>query len=141
MSRVDFYILPDTQRSSLQQFACKLAEKAWQQGIRILIHTESADESRIMDELLWTFKHGSFIPHAVLNESSNNDNPILISHEAANDSQFQLMINLTASVAEPDRFERIAEILNQDAASKQTGREHYRLYRDQGYELNHHDMS
>ncbi|MDH5484791.1 MAG: DNA polymerase III subunit chi [Gammaproteobacteria bacterium] len=141
MSRVDFYILPDTQRTSQQQFACKLAEKAWQQGNRILIQTASADESHIIDELLWTLKQDSFIPHAVLNTSSNDDNPILISHEAANDGQFQLMINLTTTIAEQDRFERIAEILNQDEASKQMGREHYKLYRNQGYDLNHHDMS
>ena len=139
MTRVDFYILPDDKRNNLQLFACRLAEKAWQQGNRILIRTESMDESRRMDDLLWTFKDGSFIPHAISGNEDDKQQPVLISHQDDMGS-YQLLINLSASTPADNQFERIAEILNQEPGRKQAGRDHYKHYRDLGLDLHHHQM-
>lgn len=141
MSRVDFYILPDDSRHNLQQFACRLTEKAYQQGHRILIKTDNADESRILDNLLWTFNDDTFIPHAVTGSSDNNEQPVLISHLKEPENNFQLLINLSSSTDNEKQFERIAEILNQEATRKQVGRQHYKIYRDLGFELHHHEMN
>ena len=140
MSRVDFYILPDDSRNQLQLFACRLAEKAWQQGHRILIQTDSADDSRQLDELLWTFRDGSFVPHGVAGSEQDDEQPIVISHQDTPASAFQLMINLSSRTPDDDPFERIAEILNQEPGRKQVGRAHYKIYRDRGHQLHHHEM-
>ena len=143
MSRVDFYILPDQNKSNLQHFACRLTDKALQQGHRILIQTDSVDDSRAVDDMLWTFSDGSFIPHAVIDASDNDEQPVLISHLPLSNTtpgSFNLMINLSSRAAEQNQFERIAEILNQEAGRKNTGREHYKVYRDQNCELNHHEI-
>jgi len=141
MSRVDFYILPDDSRNRLQLFACRLAEKAWQQGHRILIHTDSAGDSQQLDDLLWTFRDGSFIPHAQQGSGDDADQPIMISHQDMDPGSFQLLINLSSTTPDNDRFERIAEILNQEESRKQAGRAHYKIYRERGHELHHHDMA
>ena len=140
MARVDFYILPDENRHTLQIFACKLAEKAWQQGHRILIKTDSRDESQLMDDLLWTFKDGSFVPHAVMGAAQDDQQPIVIGHDTTAQADYQLLINLSSSTPDHSAFERIAEILNQEPSRKQTGREHYKIYRDLGLDLHHHQM-
>lgn len=140
MSRVDFYILPDQQRNSLQLFACRLAEKAWQQGHRILIRTDNADDSQHMDSLLWTFRDGSFIPHGIGGSADDDEQPVLISHQDMGSGPFQLLINLSSQAPDNGRFERIAEILNQEENRKQVGRAHYKIYRERGHELHHHDM-
>ncbi|MCW9013201.1 MAG: DNA polymerase III subunit chi [Gammaproteobacteria bacterium] len=142
MSRVDFYILPDQSKNSLQHFACRLTDKAWQQGHRILIQTDSAEDSRMLDDMLWVFSDGSFIPHAVVDASDNKAQPVLISHlpQGVDQGRFQLMINLSSRAAAQDQFERIAEILNQEPARKKTGREHYKIYREKNYALNHHEI-
>lgn len=140
MSRVDFYILPDDSADGLQLFACRLAEKAWQQGHRILIRTDSADQSHHLDDLLWVFKDGSFIPHGVAGSEHDDQQPVVISHQDAPADAFQLLINLSSGAPDSGQFERIAEILNQDATRKQLGRAHYKVYRDLGHELHHHDM-
>ena len=140
MSRVDFYILADQSRHSIQHFACRLAEKAYLQGHKILIKTESADESRVLDNLLWTIQDDNFIPHAILDTSSNDDQAVLISHENEAFNNFQLLINLSNAAAQHSQVERIAEVLNQQTDSKQTGREHYKTYRNLGLELHHHEM-
>ncbi len=146
MSRVDFYILSDDNTASLQKFVCKLAEKAWLQGQRILIQTSAPDESQRIDDMLWTFRDGSFIPHATLEDSMTDDSikaqPILISHSADTGGDYQLMINLSPHTpAQVGQFERIAEIVNQEPGRKQASREHYKRYRNEGYELHHHEIN
>ncbi len=140
MNRVDFYILPDQSLNNLQLFACKLAEKAWQQGNRILIQTNNADECRRIDDMLWTFKDGSFIPHAVAGAMKDEEQPIIINHGAGFGKNYQLLINLSSTTPEKNEFERIAEIVNQEPQRKQSGRDHYKIYRDFGLDLHHHQM-
>ncbi|MDH5767080.1 MAG: DNA polymerase III subunit chi [Gammaproteobacteria bacterium] len=140
MPRIDFYILPDTTRLSLQRFACRLADKAYQQGHRILIRTENAEESHLLDDMLWTFSDDSFLPHAI-HADETEDQPIIISHDLTDFQSFKTMINLSSiTPVDTEQFERIAEILNQEPGRKQTGREHYKAYKAKGYELYHHEM-
>ena len=142
MTRVDFYILQDQNPQSLQQFACRLADKAYQQGHRILIQTDNAEESGILDDMLWTISDNSFLPHAIDTGSTNDDQPIIISHQTAEHKDFQTMINLSSiTPVDTSAFDRIAEILNQQESRKQTGREHYKIYKARGYELYHHEMN
>ena len=139
MSRVDFYILPDNSRRALQHFACRLAEKAYNQGQKILIQTDSADESRTIDDLMWTMQDNNFIPHTIFDAASNDDQAVIISHNNETVNNVQLFINLS-SMAAQHQCERIAEVLNQQDNCKQIGREHYKTYRDSGFELHHHEI-
>ena len=140
MTRVDFYILPDQNRNNLQLFTCRLAEKAWQQGHRIMIQTGSADESHHLDDLLWTFKDGSFIPHAIIGSDADEEQPIMIGHEDMSHVTCDLLINISATTPQQQQFKRLAEVVNQEADCKQLGREHYKQYREQGFDLHHHEM-
>lgn len=140
MPRVDFYILPDDLTASLQLFACRLAEKAWQQDNRILIKTTSVEESQRMDDLLWTFSDGSFIPHAMGGDEDEAEHPIVICHDSCNEDDFQLLINLSNESATQTRIPRVAEIVNQEPQRKNMGRDHFKRYREQGFELHHHEI-
>lgn len=140
MPRVDFYILPDDNRRSIQQFACRLAEKAYQQGNKILIQTESANESQLLDDMLWTMQDNSFLPHAIYDPACIDDQAIVICHNNESLENVQLLINLSSMTAPQQTFDRIAEVLNQQASYKQIGREHYKVYRDSGFELHHHEI-
>jgi DNA polymerase III subunit chi len=66
MTRVDFYVLPDADPAQRPLLACKLAEKAYGQGLKVYIHTATEGEALHLDELLWTFRAGSFLPHAIV---------------------------------------------------------------------------
>lgn len=138
---VDFYILPDDQTASLQNYTCKLAEQHWQSGKRVLIQTDTADESQLLDELLWSVRADSFIPHGIASlEPSDQQQPILISHQKVNDNNFQCIINLSSRPADLSDGVSIEEILNQDEHRKQAGRQNYKTYRDAGYTLKHHTL-
>lgn len=138
--RVDFYILADQQLQQLLGFACKLTEKAWQQGHRIFIYTDSDRDSRAMDDLLWTFRDGSFIPHGLYEGDNIEAQPVVIGHQLPADLDRDLVINLTTQIVESPAMTRLAEIVNQDPARKQASREHYRYFKSQQHELHHHDI-
>lgn len=142
MTRVDFYISPSHAAQARHQLACRIADKAYQQDCRIYIHTDSPQEAGLIDELLWTFRQGSFLPHGLYASAEQADCAIVIGHQAeAPDVSKDVLINLAKDV--PlffSQFERVAEMINEDDTQKQHGRERYRFYRDRGYELNTHQL-
>ena len=83
MTRVDFYLLKDTGNAAGPLFTCcRLAEKAYMQGHRIFINTESALQLQQLDDLLWTFRDGSFLPHAICGDDNADEQPILLGHDS-----------------------------------------------------------
>jgi DNA polymerase-3 subunit chi len=52
MTRVDFYLLRDTEVSACALFACRLTEKAVGQGHHVYINAESAVQLQQLDDLL-----------------------------------------------------------------------------------------
>lgn len=141
MTRVDFYILQGDDARTRPQFACRLAEKAWQLGHRIYIHTESAAQTGLLDELLWTWRQDSFLPHGILGEAGEPAPPILLGHAGEPDTHTDVLINLAPEV--PlffGRFERVAELVDDQEQRKQQGRARYGFYRDRGYELQTHRL-
>lgn len=141
MTQVDFYLLQDDSAQNRVGFACRLADKAYRLGNRVFIHTESAEQTRQLDDLLWTFQQNSFVPHAIYQPAQNNPPPVLLAHNGEPDASNQVLINLAAEV--PlffSRFERVAELVNQNADIRQRGRSRYSFYKDRGYPLRTHEI-
>ncbi|HSH28495.1 MAG TPA: DNA polymerase III subunit chi [Thiohalobacter sp.] len=141
MTRIDFYILPRTGEREQTLFACKLAEKAWRQDYRIFIHTSSGAAARELDELLWTFRAGSFLPHGLAEDADPATTPILVGHDREPAEHTDLLINLAPQVpAFFSRCMRLAEIVDQEAGRLAGGRERYRFYQERGYPLHSHKL-
>ena len=141
MTQVDFYVLPGDTEQQREQFACRLADKAYRLGHRVFIHTESAEQTRHLDELLWTFQQGSFVPHSTHHEAGDAPPPVLLGHDVEPDAGSQVLINLAGDV--PlffSRFERVAELINDDAGIRQQGRKRYGFYKERGYPLRTHEI-
>ncbi len=145
MPRIDFYIISDdTNPEPCLRLACRLTEKIWHMGHRIYLLTDTPETTERLDRLMWTFRQNSFLPHETQgNEEPNELPPILIGHEPEPPGTYtEVLINLTSRV--PDfypRFDRIAEIIDQnDENSRVSGRERFRHYRQQGDELESHNV-
>jgi DNA polymerase III subunit chi len=143
MTKVSFYILATTDPIDRQQFACRLAEKAYLQGHQVFIHTEDQNQSEAMDKALWAFRQDSFVPHQILAADNEINAPVLISHEnSAPPKLMDVLINLNP--AQPlffSQFERLAEIINGDEEIKKQGRIRYQFYKDRGYHLDTHQIN
>lgn len=139
--RIDFYILSDESPDACARLSCRLAEKAWKAGHTVYIHAGSAAQAAELDDLLWTFRDGSFVPHARLDERHDPPPPVLIGSTDPQDIAADVLINLAAEVpAFFTRFDRIAEIVDPAAAGRQAGRARFRHYREHGYEPGSHQL-
>ena len=145
MSQADFYILKEAEEEQRLFLACRLTEKAMAQGLKIYIHTASEQVAQDLDDLLWSFKPESFIPHTIvgLDEEMEADDevPVLIGYQGNESTRGQLLINLCDVL--PDGhgdFERIVEIVPNREEAKTISREHWNAYKALGFELNHHQL-
>ena len=142
MVEVSFYILPSESLQDRYLFACKLIEKAYRSGHFCYVLTDSADQSRILDDLLWTFRAGSFIPHQIYTgEQPNIEKVILIGSLDTPENWRKTVINLSSLCPEElGKIERIFEILDNSEVTKEHGRNRYRQYQQSGININTHKM-
>jgi DNA polymerase-3 subunit chi len=142
MTRVDFYILKETGDTARTLFVCRLTEKAVQQGHQVYINTESAVQLLQLDDLLWTFRAGSFLPHAVDNGEDRGVTPVLLAHNREPRNSHDVLVNLSNDVPHFfSRFSRVAELVGGNDAQRTEARNRYRFYKDRGYTLNTHEIS
>jgi DNA polymerase-3 subunit chi len=142
MTRIDFYIIEDDHRQARQLLACRLAEKAYGLDHTIYIHTGDQQQAQQLDQMLWTFRDGSFIPHCLRNDKVADQASVVIGYDSEPETHNQVLINLDNEV--PlffSRFERVAEVIAGDDEARKLGRERFKFYRDRGYELKTHNLS
>ena len=142
MARIDFYVLSQSGEQARQLFACRLAEKAYRLDHTVYIHANDSAATDRVDDLLWTFRDGSFVPHHRLgNAAGDMNSPITIGTETDTIEPRDLLINLCDEV--PDfagAFPRVAELVTSDAECKQLGRKRFAEYRDRGHTLESHNV-
>lgn len=142
MTRIDFYILGADNPAERRLFACRLTEKALTQGHRVYLHVADEQAAGELDQLLWTFRQGSFVPHERIGApDADLDTPVHIGWGDDPGPHDDVLVNLTGEV--PlffSRFQRVAEVIAGDEPDKAAGRDRFRFYRDRGYELNTHNL-
>lgn len=152
MTQVDFYILATDSNDSWLRLACRITEKALQKKLQVYLHSENEADATRLDGLLWTFSQGSFIPHRLVGNDSEEpfEEPVLIGRtdlaaqmpaDTPVTQRWDLMINLTTQVPEFfSRYNRVAEVIDANPVRRENGRKRFRFYRDRGYELNTHNI-
>ncbi|AKH70164.1 DNA polymerase III, chi subunit [Spongiibacter sp. IMCC21906] len=135
MTRVDFYILDSAEPEDALRYACRLTEKAYKNGHQLCLQTSDANQSNVLDTLLWGHRPESFIPHS----QSDNDESVLIQHNGEVGAHHDVMVNLGREVpAAFSRFKRLAEIVCQEPSLLTASRERYAFYQQRGYPLHTH---
>jgi DNA polymerase III subunit chi len=142
MARIDFYLIAAAGEQSRQIFACRLAEKAYRLQNKVHIQAVDREYARQLDDLLWTFRDGSFVPHEVVDEERDAGGaPVTIGVGAGGIQPGDLLINLSDHVPEQlDSFPRVAEIVTSDEGCRQRSRRRFADYRSQGHTLQTHEL-
>ncbi len=141
MTLIDFYVLPKQTVDEQHHFACRLIEKAVRQGNRVMVATKNEDESKKLDDTLWSFRPDSFVPHTLLGDTKAAESPVIISHGEDDDSHHDVLINLRLEVpAQFSRFKRLAEVVIQDNSVLENSRLSYAFYKKRGYPINTHKL-
>ena len=136
--QVDFYVLARPTQSP-GQFVCRLAMMAWEQGHRILVRTENPEEAARLDELMWDYPPGRFLPQG---PGDAEDIPVTIAtRDEAIPENRNLVINLcTEPVPDPEGLTRLCEIVPAEPSQRTASRDKFRAYRARGLAPETHDI-
>lgn len=137
MTSISFYShVPDK-----LAIAHRLAAKAWGQKLNVLIYAPDAAVAANIDRLLWTQPALSFVPHCRDSHPLAAVTPVIIGERDDSLPSADVLINL-GNEPPPvfSRFDRLVEIITDEASDVKLGRQRYRFYRDRGYELATHDL-
>lgn len=139
MTRVGFYVVQAAEPGQRLAVAVRLADKAFQQGHRIFINAVDEAQARALDELMWSFRPSSFLPHGLHGQEHSDTVAIGWGQEPHNHSD--LLINLQLEIPSFfSRFARVAEVVTQDPDSLEALRASWTFYKDRGYQLEKHDL-
>lgn len=131
--QVDFYVLARPGQSA-ERLACRLAMMAWEQGHLVAVLTTGEDDAVALDEIMWDFPAGRFLPHT--RGQSGPEVPVCIDTFGAGiPAGRDLVINLTDhAVPDPGRFQRLLEIVPGEEQKRLSSRQKFREYRAIGLE-------
>ena len=137
--QVDFYLLGEAAPEA-GKLACRLALMAWErkQKIFIIVATERSGEQ--LDELMWQYPEGRFLPHARAGDKDSGKVPVHIGM-LPDLNPTDVVINLCPeAVPQPERFSRLLEIVPFDNNERQASRVKYKTYRNLGLNPQTHEM-
>jgi len=141
MTLVDFYVLQATDIEAQHHFACRLVEKAVNQGNRVLIATKTPEESDAINQMLWSFRPDAFVPNARENTDRYASEQVGISHGEHPGDHHDVLVNLRLNVPEQfSRFKRLAEIVIQEHTALENSRTSYAFFKKRGYPINTHKL-
>ena len=142
-TRIDFYVLENSDGQGRLRVACRVTEKAYRAGHRVNVLARDAEEAGVLDDLLWTFSQSSFIPHALATpQNDEKSSPVRVSHCLPNATDIDTLISLANEpIANYTEFSRIAEVVGTAIEDKAIGRTHFRFYRDAGLIPNTHTIT
>lgn len=141
MARVDFYVVQGTDERARRLLACRLAEKAYRLDNTVYLHTMSREDAVQMDELMWTFRDGSYVPHAVVGEAESAMAPITIGFDPDRCEPRDVLINLGDDVPPfAGDFPRVAELVTADEHCRRMSRKRFVEYRDGGHSIQTHKL-
>ncbi|KPJ67560.1 MAG: hypothetical protein AMJ43_04760 [Coxiella sp. DG_40] len=139
---ITFYLLPSATIEACGLYICRLTEKVYKKNHRIYIHASSEYETKTFNDLLWTFKDISFIPHNIYEENPTSPAPIQIGSSKEQPSNHNdVLINLTQEVPNfYPNFKHILEIVPNNTTAKESSRNKYKFYQQQGCKLETHNI-
>ncbi len=138
MTEIKFYVGRNDDVRSRLLLACQLTQKALEHQLQVYIHTDSPETLTQLDDLLWTWNEECFISHGIAPDDSVK---VEMGFDYEPVARCDYLINLSNTrPAFFGRFERMAEILDQDQEILTKGRDRYRFYQDRGYKLDYHKL-
>ncbi len=141
MSKVNFYLLKQEQTADQYLFACRLCEKILSQKLKIYFHTDTEEQAQYLDDLLWSFRPDSFLPHCLIDTDIDEEVSVVIGSGENFLDKFDVLINLSENFPSfSKQYDRVVEIICSNESSKALGRQRWLDYKNAGFELEKHDL-
>lgn len=139
--RIDFYLMASEQPQDRWLLACRLIEKAYYKGHKIFIFCDHQKDAEFLDELLWTFREDSFLPHNLQGEGPEPPPPIQIGFDQQPRGFNDILLNMAQQIPPfYTKFNRVIELVSNLETEKEQSRLHYKQYRASGCALYTHPI-
>jgi DNA polymerase III subunit chi len=110
MSEILFYHL---EGQPLERVLPQLVEKTLERGWRAMIETSNQARAEAIDALLWTYRDDSFVPHGIMGEETDPDQPVLIATGSDNPNSAQVRFFVDRAVPQSaDGYTRIVYLFS-----------------------------
>jgi len=140
MAQIQFYHLTAT---PLERALPKLLEKIIAGGFRAAVVAESEARVEQLNQLLWTYDPGSFLPHGSAKDGHDEDQPIYLSTSVQTPNRANiLVITNGVNIEGSEAVERVVDIFdgnNPDALN--AARKRWQDYKNAGYALSYLQQS
>ena len=133
MTRVEFVKL---ERPEKARHLCELAEEFFLRGARVLVVVEDDNQGVTLDQFMWTWKKGSFVPHVYDNGTVEClDEPVVITvHEVNGNGAGVLISGRPCSLDFAHRFQVVIDFAElYDETLRDASRNRFRAYREAGF--------
>lgn len=122
-------------RQPLERALPVLLEKTLERGWKAVIEVSSDLRKSALDDALWTYAEGSFLPHGIDGEPGCDTQPILITTTNANNNaaDIRFLVDGSRLMPEPSGYRRIALLFDgEDAAALEAARADWKQAKGSG---------
>lgn len=138
MTQARFLKTPKTQ---LWRCICELALEGHEKHLPAVLTAPDEAQARFLDDLLWTWRQESFVPHLYWEGASEADRALvgrlsaLITTSGANPARFsRIILGAPAPAATLGGYEEIVDfVIDDDDEAKEAARRRFRDYRELGF--------
>jgi DNA polymerase-3 subunit chi len=133
MTRVEFVKLDRPEKARL---LCELTEEFYLQGMRVLVIIQDDNQGVTLDQFMWTWKKGSFLPHVYDNGAVEClDEPVVIAAREENANGASVLIaGQPCSVEFARQFQVVIDFAEvYDETLREASRNRFRVYREAGF--------
>ncbi len=131
VGEVGFYHLT---RSRLDVALPPLLEKVLERGFRAVLVVRDDEDRRHLDEVLWTYRNDSFLPHGTAATGFAERQPIWLAPAIENPNGADILVVVDGLLPPADvPFARVVDLFDgSDEAAVATARDRWRAWRERG---------
>ena len=129
--------------SRLELKACEIAEGFYARGTRLQIIAADQEQASRLDDLLWTFRPDSFVPHGILEGDRDDPSlPVIITTRQAQEPGIRnlLMLDHCSPELVAQFPQAIHLVVVDDHARRESSRRYWVQLRKAGFTLRHQKL-
>ena len=139
LTEVSFYQVMNATPASVDATLPALLEKVLKTGKTVVVKCPSEGRMERLDEALWSYKEGSFLPHGTQDDAFKEKQPVYLTTEDENPNGAEILVTVSgATSADFSSFERVLDMFEASDVQKENARERWKDLKSKGYPLTYY---